>query len=193
MVTLISLHWIDSFAKSSKDNIDEINQIKSKHTRSCRDFSTRYDSKCRNKKCKHNRPRIPHHDISPTISNRQEKRRWQNNRQNQQNKSTIFLCSNTRICQVQFDREHPENQKSNRRNTTRHTWNSVRKIDGIEDERIPKNRDEYRQNIHRHLPITKKRKSPKNLVQLEDTSKNMAHIRNLDTRQTDKSPYTNLH
>ncbi len=144
MMTLISLHRINSFTKSSKDDIDEINQIEPKHTRSRRDFSAGHDGKCRDKKCEHNRPRISHHNLSPTISNRQKKRRWENNRQNQQNKSAIFLRGNTCIYQVQFDCEHPENQKSNRRNTTRHPRDSIRKIDGIEDECIPKNRDQYR-------------------------------------------------
>lgn len=192
MMCLISFHWILSFEYSSSDNIYKIYEVESKDWYGSSNLSSSNDSKCCNKKSKHNSSRISHNHFSGNIRSSKKIGNRNNNSEYTEKESTIFLTCYRRVSQIEFECETTKNNETNKSKTTSKTRNSIRKIYSIKNHNVPYNGYNNWYPIDTYGEILYL-KTPEPFIKRNNSSENMAHIGDFYARKTDNCPDPNLH
>lgn len=192
VVCLISLHRILPGEDTHPDHVDEVDQVYPDDGHSCCDLSSCDDSESRDKKCEDDRTRVAHNRFTPDIEPRNQKGDRYDNREEYEDKSTIFLRGNGRICDIELHREEGQDDKSNERKSSSQTRDAVREVDTIEHEYIPKCRHKKGDIVDREA-LSNHLKGKKEVIKPRHSTEPTTDIANLDTRRADHEPYQYLH
>lgn len=111
MGCLISLHRIFSCENTRCHDIDEIDHVESKYCEDSRDFPSTDNGESREEECENDRTRVSHDYLSFDIRASEEERNRNDDCEDRQEKSTIFLTCATRICEVELDGEDREDDE----------------------------------------------------------------------------------
>ena len=192
MVCLISFHRVLSLEYSSSDHIDKIYEVESKDRYSSSNLSSSNDSKCCNKKGKHNGSRISHNHFSGNIRSSKKIGNRNNNGKYTMEKSTIFLTCYRCVSEIELECETAKNNETNKSKATSKPRNSIRKIYSIKNYNIPYNRYNNRYPIDAYGKVLYL-KAPEPFIKRNNSSENMAHIGDFYARETDNCSDANLH
>ncbi len=125
MMRLISFHRILSLENTSRDHIDEVDEVESKDRHGSCNFPPCNNCKSCNEKCKHDSSRVTHDEFSRDIGTCEEECYRYDNRKNREEKSTIFLAINTCISDIELECEGSKDNKANERKSTSEPRNSI--------------------------------------------------------------------
>ena len=192
MCGLLSFERIFPCEESARDDVDKIYDIYPKYCCCGRNFSSSDDGKCGNQKRKHDRPRVSHDTRAGNIASCQKKRCWYHDRKKCEKKSTIFLSGDTRVSDIELDCESCQYEKRYERKASCETRDSIRKVDRVEYEHIPKYRHKEWENIDNNI-VSEDLKWEKEIIKFQYTSRDIGDVWYFDTRETDDGSDTYLH
>lgn len=189
---LVTLHRVRSLHDASHHNVDEVDEVDTEDRNSGSDFASCDDRERSNQEGKHDGSRVAHDESSRDICSSEEIGRWDDDSEDHEEEAAILLAGFGRVSEVELERESTEDEEGDERKSTRESRNSIRKIHCIEYDHIPEYRDDEREVVERDIPI-KDIEVHKEVIETSDTTEDVTHIRNLDTRETDDSTNPNLH
>ncbi len=141
---MVSSHRILPGHNTCRDHIDEVDHIDAEDGEGGCDFSPADDRECRDEECEHDRPRVTHDHASRYICSCEEVGDRDDDREEREEESTIFLACECLIGEYELDREDTKYDKRYQCKSTRESRNSVRKIHRVKNKYIPKYRHQNR-------------------------------------------------
>lgn len=192
MVCLISLHRILSLEEASGDDIDEVDQIQSEDRYRCSNLASSDDRESSDEESEHDSTRVTHDDSSRYISSRESIGDRDDDREDREEESAIFLSRDGSICEVELQCQSSEDDEADQSKSTSQSWDTIRKIHRVKYYHIPEYGDDER------YPVDGQIRSPElyirePLIEREDPAEDMSHIGYLDTRESDQCSYSDLH
>lgn len=145
--SLIAFQGIFPLEDTTRDDVDEIDEIDTKHCHGGRDLPSGDDREGREEKSEHDRARVSHKTETLDIETSHEECDRDDNREDSEEKSTIFLCGEGGIDHEKLHREASEDDKCDESKSSCQSRDTIREIHRIKYEDIPKYRDEYRKEI----------------------------------------------
>lgn len=110
------------------------------------------------------------------------------NRETKKHKYRIGLGEGGRVDQIELDSKYCHHEKCDKRESGSESRNSVRPVDGIEYYHIPNNREDKGNEIN-----LERSENDIVLIQIEYSAKYIGNVSNLDARDSDNRPHTDLH
>lgn len=185
---LVSLHRVLSWHEACCDDIDEVYHIDAEDWE-CRCYLTSsHDGECCDEECKHDSSRVTHDNLARDICSCEEVGNRYDDCEEREEESAILLACKCLIGEDELDCEESEYDKRYQRKTTSKTGNSVREIDRVKNQNIPKYRHNERDIVDAVVSNNRRK-----CREINYTTEESWHICNLDTGQTYHSSYTYLH
>lgn len=185
---LVSLHRILPWHDACGDDIDKVYHIDTEDWECCCDLTSSDYCECRDEECEHDSSWVTHNHFSRYVRPRQEVRNRDDDGEEREKESAILLACECLIGEDELDREESEYDKRYQSKSTRKSWNSIREVHRVKNEYIP----EYRYK-NRDIPYLISEEDCVIVIQVDNITKKSWHIRNLDARESDEEPNSNLH
>lgn len=189
---LVSLEGILSLEYPARHHIDEIDEIDTKDCYCGGDLASCDDREGREKKCEHDRPRVTHDDTTRDICSCEPKCGRDDDREKREEKGRVFLSCDRSISEIEFQCESTHDDEWYECESSCESRDSIRKIHTIEHQDIPEYRhDEW--DIVDTIELSGKHEVKVICSQIDDTTEYIAHIWDLDTRESDEDTDSYLH
>jgi hypothetical protein len=151
MMSLISLHRILPLEDASCDDIDKVDDIDPEYCHSSCNLATSDDRESSYEKCEHNSPRVTHDHSTRDIRSSQSIGDRDDDRQDREEESAIFLSCESSIGEIELHCETCEYGECDQSKSARQTWDSVREVHCVENYDIPDDSHEYWYPVYENL------------------------------------------
>lgn len=192
MEGLVSFHRIFSLHDASCDDVDKVDEIDAENRDSGSDFSTGDDSESSNQKSQHDRPRIAHDDSAGDIGSSEQICHGNDDCQDCEKEAAIFLARLACICEIELESKSSKDDEGNERKASCKPRDSVREIDRIKHDDIPKDSHEKREIVEGNIPI-KDTETHKKIIKPSYPTKYMTNIGDLDACKSNNGSNSYLH
>ncbi len=192
MGRLISFERVFPSHDTTRDDIDEIDEVDTED-RYCRgDLASSDDRECCEEEGEHDRSRVTHDQFSRNICASQEECCWNNDREECEEEFRILSRSDRCVWDIELQCQSTEDDERDECESSSETRDPIRKIHTIEHKDIPENRDEEGNIIDRDPEICY-HEFEMVIREIQNSSENIAHIGDLDTRESDNRSDDDLH
>ena len=175
-----------------RHDIDEIDEVDPEDRDCGRDLAPCDDRERREDKCEHDCPWVSHDHSTRYICSSEEKCRWYNHREEDEEKSWVLDRCRGSISEWEFQSESSHDDEWYEGKSSRESRDSVREIHTVKNEDIPENRYDERDIVDTDLESLP---DEIDLVvgEINNPPENITHIWDLDTRETDDNTDSYLH
>lgn len=171
-----------------EDDIEGIDEVHPKDGRNGRDFPAGYDSKRRDHKGDEHRPGFPEKHMGLDIIKPADKHGRDEYRKTEQHEYGIGLREGRGIYEVEFDGQYRHDQQGDEGEPGSESRNPVRPVDRVEDEHIPDDREDKRDEINLDGS-----ENDIVLIQVENPTEYIGNIPDFYARDPDDCSNTDLH
>ena len=189
MVDHVAFERIFLVIESHEDDIEGIDDVDTEDRCDGGDFSPRYDGECGDHEGKKHASAIARKKVSSgMVKAPEDDDRRKEYREDEEYELRIFLRREGRIDEIEFRREHSDDEEGDAAEPRCHSWYRVAPVQGIHDEDVPDDRKEKWDDKHgdaRYLETE--------LIEVENTAEDITDVANLDARDTDECSDTDLH
>lgn len=167
------------------EGVDEVHSEDGCHRR---DLSSGDDSKSRNHERYEHGSRFSEEDVRSDIVEPAPKQGRDENRETEEYEDGIGLRRGGSIDEIELDCEHEHNKQGDKREPRSEARNPVRPIDGVENKDVPYYREQKGYQVDLNTS-----EDDVVLIKVENSSKYIGNVTDLDARDPDDGPYSDLH